>query len=232
MSISDAELSAVTAEVDAWASKNVRALDALSEEHRAAIDELEGNSSSLSQQQLELDDALSHRSDAAKQAQRVVAGLVSQLEQLDVEQQQLPAKRAEIERVIDQESQSLASVQRAITEQEATGERRSVELAKGTSMYRKWLGLAFERVGEDRLRLDLKHVDPSSPERSFSFEVYVDAKNIYHVDKCDPPTPGLAQLVAHLNETNNFAEFVRTVRRKFQESVPGREGAPAIVTQP
>lgn len=126
----------------------------------------------------------------------------------------------------------LATLERAIAEQEVAGERRSQELAKGTSMYRKWLGLTFERVGDDRLRLDLTHVDPSSPDRPYSFEVFVDANNAYHVDKCSPTLPGLPALVARLNETNNFAEFVRTVRRKFQETVPGREGAPQTITQP
>jgi hypothetical protein len=126
----------------------------------------------------------------------------------------------------------LSTLEQAIAEQEAAGERRGQELAKGTAMYRRWLGLAFERVGEDRLRLELTHVDPSSPERPFSFEVFVDRTNVYHVSKCEPALPGLAQLVGRLNETNNFAEFVRTVRRKFQESVPGREGAPPTITQP
>lgn len=126
----------------------------------------------------------------------------------------------------------LATLERAIAEQEVASERRAAELAKGTSMYKRWLGLTFERVGDDRLRLDLTHVDPSLPERSFSFEVFVDANNLYHVSNCSPPLPGLPLLVSRLNETNNFAEFVRTVRRKFQESVPGREGAPPTITQP
>lgn len=226
------------------------------------MDALKENSSSLAQEQAELNDALDRRSDAAKQAQRVAARLASQLDHLNFAQQQLPAKRAEAEREIDQETQSvrarrapaarapprgltcaarpprrppahaqLATLERAIAEQQAASERRGVELAKGKSMYRKWLGLTFEH-GDDRLRLDLTNIDPSEPARRFWFEVHVDANNAYHVEKCEPALAGLPALVSRLNETNNFAEFVRTVRRKFQETVPGREGAPPTLTQP
>lgn len=106
-----------------------------------------------------------------------------------------------------------------IAEQEALTEKRSLELAKGTTMYRRWLGLGFERVGEDRLRLELTHIDAAQPSRVFSFEVFVDKSNTYHIERCTPEILSLADLVKTLNETNNFSQFVRTIRREFQALV-------------
>mgnify|MGYP003683945775 CR=1 FL=1 len=106
-SIPEAELGAVAAELDAWVVSKVATFDALTEGHRSAIEALNENSSLLAQQQAELDEALGRRSDAAKHAQRVASRLSAQLEQLNLEQQQLPAKRAQVEREIEHESHSV-----------------------------------------------------------------------------------------------------------------------------
>jgi chromosome segregation ATPase len=106
-SISEAELNAVTAELDAWAHKSVAGFDALAESHRGASQALKENIGALAQQQLELNDALGRHSNSAKEAQRLGAQLSAQLEQLHVDAARLPAKRADIEAVIDKEAQSV-----------------------------------------------------------------------------------------------------------------------------
>lgn len=217
----EAQLASVTAELDSWASRTVKGYDEVIESHRASVDALKENASALAQEESTLKSQLNDRSAAAAEAQRVASRLAGTLDELNLTQAELPSKRAAIKTSIDELAATKANLERTVAEQESIGEKRTAELAKGTAMYRRWLGLAFERVGEDRLRLDMTHIDPSEPSRAFSFEVYVDAANTYHIEKCSPAVPGLPTLVARLNETNNFSEFVRTVRRAFQENVVG-----------
>ena len=122
------------------------------------------------------------------------------------------------------------------------------------------LGLAFERVGEERLRLTFTNVDATDPMRAFAFQVrcgaprhasargcthprvvamlptvsrpalrhtqhaarcllrqvFVDGANKYHVESCEPPVPGLDELRERLNADNDFARFVREMRKRFK----------------
>eukprot|EP00908_Phaeocystis_cordata_P000661 Transcript_10724.p6 GENE.Transcript_10724~~Transcript_10724.p6 ORF type:complete len:87 (-),score=54.36 Transcript_10724:514-774(-) len=86
-------------------------------------------------------------------------------------------------------------------------------------MYKKWLGLEFERVEDERLRIVFTHVDPQAPTRAFTFYVYVDASDRYHVVRCEPAIPDVQSLVDALNASNDFSAFVRNMRKKFQQLV-------------
>lgn len=54
-------------------------------------------------------------------------------------------------------------------------EGKLAELHKGGALYRSRLGLAFERLEDERLRLTFTNIDPSDAMRQFSFKVFVDA---------------------------------------------------------
>lgn len=102
---------------------------------------------------------------------------------------------------------------------QASKEQKLAELDKGCTLYRTRLGLAFERVGEERLRLTFTSIDPADPLRAFSFQVFVDGGDKYHVESCSPPLASLASLVDTLNANNDFSAFVRNVRKGFKTLV-------------
>ena len=54
-------------------------------------------------------------------------------------------------------------------------EGKLAELHKGGALYRSRLGLAFERLEDERLRLTFTNIDPADAQRQFSFKVFVDA---------------------------------------------------------
>jgi hypothetical protein len=95
------------------------------------------------------------------------------------------------------------------------------ELTKGISFYRR-LGLDFEKINDDRLRLVFAQIDPAAPDRKFGFSVRVTDPDVYEVDDCVPPVPGLGELLREVNTTNDFAKFVLQMRHKFKQLV----GAP------
>ena len=55
--------------------------------------------------------------------------------------------------------------------------------------------------------------------RSFAFQVFVDGGDKYHVESCEPLVQGMDELLGTLNRDNDFSAFVRSMRRRFKESV-------------
>ena len=85
----------------------------------------------------------------------------------------------------------------------------------GSALYKK-LGLDFERVENDQLRLCFTQVDAARPQREFSLQVRVDANDVYHVTRVEPGVAALPALVEELNATNDFSRFVRSMRAAFK----------------
>ena len=95
------------------------------------------------------------------------------------------------------------------------------ELTRGVSFYKR-LGLEFEKIHDERLRLVFTQIDALDPTRKYAFNVRVsDADESYSVDGVEPPLAGVDALVAQLNEGNDFSTFVQLMRRKFVEAAAG-----------
>jgi hypothetical protein len=97
----------------------------------------------------------------------------------------------------------------------------SVEaLALAMRLYKR-IGLGIKKLpgGKSELKVMLRLIDPSKPEREFSFVVHIDDNELYHIRDVRPPVSGLELLVAQLNDSNDFSGFVRSMRKRFQQSV-------------
>jgi len=94
-------------------------------------------------------------------------------------------------------------------------EYKMSELERGVSLFQKWLGLDF-KTSDGILRLNFTHVDPERHDRKFSVAVMVDENNQYQVFECSPQIVTIDTLVERLNDCNDFAWFVQTVRREFK----------------
>lgn len=92
------------------------------------------------------------------------------------------------------------------------------ELSRGISFYRR-LGLDFEKINDDKLRLVFTQIDPSDPDRQFRFNVRITDADVYEVEGCDPPVPGLDALIKELNAANDFSRFVQLMRQRFKQLV-------------
>ena len=78
-----------------------------------------------------------------------------------------------------------------------------------------WLGLDFQRIGQDQLKLNMTNIDRNDPDRIFSFAVQIDPNDQYHVILCEPQLPNVDGLVGELNSNNDFSKFVRSMRKAF-----------------
>lgn len=92
------------------------------------------------------------------------------------------------------------------------------ELTKGIEFYKR-LGLSFEKITEDNLRIVLTQIDHANPGRRFTFTVRMSADERYDVVECDPPVAALQQMLAQLNADNDFSKFVQLMRREFKALV-------------
>lgn len=98
---------------------------------------------------------------------------------------------------------------------EADARHQLSELTRGIACYRR-LGLDFEKLGDDRLRLVFTQVDARDPDRAFSFCVRVTDSDAYEVDDVTPAVGELPALVRTLNDGNDFSRFVQAMRRAFK----------------
>jgi len=90
------------------------------------------------------------------------------------------------------------------------------ESTNGAEFYKSRLGLDFEKIEDSSLRFCFTKIDLLNPEKRFIFSVSVDGNDVYRVVECNPKIEGLLSLVEKLNITNNFAEFMQSMRRQFQ----------------
>ena len=95
-------------------------------------------------------------------------------------------------------------------------EYKTNELTLGRDFYRKYLGLDFQRVDDDRLRFVFTKIDPNAFERQFVFGVFIDQHNRYQLVECEPRIDNTEALLDELNDTNNFSAFVQQIRAKFR----------------
>ena len=111
---------------------------------------------------------------------------------------------------------ALVAANHALADGERRRQWRVDELAKGAALYKK-LGLDFERVENDQLRLCFTQIDSRAPAREFSLQVRVDANDVYHVTRVEPSVgEALPRLVEELNASNDFSRFVRSMRAQFK----------------
>jgi hypothetical protein len=78
---------------------------------------------------------------------------------------------------------------------------------------------------DDRLiiicRFRFTELDPKDPARQFSFLLDADLDEAYDVQECDPPLDSrtLEAISDRFNESDDMSEFIRGMRRAFQETL-------------
>uniref|UniRef100_A0A7S3PMG5 Kinetochore protein SPC25 n=1 Tax=Aplanochytrium stocchinoi TaxID=215587 RepID=A0A7S3PMG5_9STRA len=92
------------------------------------------------------------------------------------------------------------------------------QLTRGMKLY-KMLGLNFEKVSDDWLKLTFTQIDPNDHSREFFFVVFVDQRDKYHIQEISHSVGDIQSLVDDLNESNDFSRFVRQMRKRFKELV-------------
>ncbi|WWC71566.1 uncharacterized protein I206_105524 [Kwoniella pini CBS 10737] len=81
------------------------------------------------------------------------------------------------------------------------------------------IGLRVEAVKRDLLMIRFTLLDPTDPQREFSFLIDI-SKQDYSVPNCDPPLANLPDLLQQLNHDREFFAFIKRVRKSFRALIP------------
>lgn len=113
--------------------------------------------------------------------------------------------------------------------QEARRNKENVELSKQTTIddltrgivNYSYLALFFEKAQDEALRFVFTHIDPSDPEKRYSFVLQTDDEDNYQIHECEPrlPTETTRRLLEELNEKEDMSAFVRKTRQAFVASL-------------
>jgi len=139
-----------------------------------------------------------------------------ELERKSTQEGLLPPEQQRLQRTLEQQQQILAQRESVLQQAQQQKDTRLSELQRGCDTYRGFLGLDFERVGDERLRLIFTQIDERNPKRVFCFQVFVDPNDHYHIERCEPTIPAIDALTESLNSSNDFSAFVRGMRREFK----------------
>ncbi|WBW71380.1 Ndc80 complex subunit Spc25 [Schizosaccharomyces osmophilus] len=88
--------------------------------------------------------------------------------------------------------------------------------------WQDYLGLRMEGVHEEVIRFVFTNIDEKNWDKPFSFQI-----NLSHIDyevtHCRPPLLILDDLVKKLNQSRDFYQFLRDIRKGFIDYHKGRE---------
>ena len=139
-----------------------------------------------------------------------------ELERKSTQEGLLPPEQQRLQRTLEQQQQILLQRDSGLQQAQHQKDQRLNELQRGCDTYRNMLGLDFDRVGDERLQLIFTQIDERNPKRVFTFQVFVDPNDHYHIERCEPMVPNVEHLVDALNTSNDFSAFVRKMRREFK----------------
>jgi hypothetical protein len=202
-------------EVDRWADGMKENINSVEAQHVEVMRECRDAVPPLEAEKLAIEQSSATASKELAEQDSECAAIAAEAAALKAQLTALPAELDTLTRLESEAKAALESERSALTDAEAQGAHESRELTKGVVFYKK-LGLEFHRMGDDRLKLIFTMVDAASPEREFSFDVYVNGEDVYEVEQCEPAVPTLPELLAKVNADNDFSAFVRAMRQQFK----------------
>ncbi|CAK8562218.1 unnamed protein product [Lathyrus sativus] len=141
-----------------------------------------------------------------------IASAKARVGNLDTSIQEVRARKQEYTALLSEQSLALTASEAKLNESiEYTNETR-----EAISWYNRVLG--FHVKGGRGVKFTFKNINVKNPNEEYTFIVSHD-KNTYTLLSCEPPLDGIEELVLELNKTNGLFEFVKAMRKKFQETL-------------
>merc|ERR1711934_348360 len=213
----EAEISEARASMDEWKESHLVALNAAQEGAVRDADSSEETIKRLYKEEQELlgkakQMALEHGVEHEK-----LLEIDQEIAELQCRMQTLPAILQEQNAMIEGQRKKVADLRKALIKAEKDAAHNMTEKRVGQTIFQERLGLKFERVADDNLRVVFNNIDPNDPRKEFWFAVAVDAQNVYQINEkqCKPYVESLPQMLSELNQSNDFGGFVRQMRSQF-----------------
>jgi len=208
-------------QIESYLTSQAAAVTKAQQEHELLMRDMEAKIQRLRKEELDADSRRSDLSGQYSTERRQLAEKQAELASLERARGSLPAD-VEAGKAREEAAQLQLSQTRAEYERrEAESRYELQELTRGLECYQR-LGLSFEKLSDDRLRLVFTLIDAADPNRRFFFTVRMNDSDAYTVDECSPPIDAMADMVRALNENNDFSKFVQLVRKEFKRIAGAR----------
>lgn len=214
------DITETQARLDKWLENSRADLEGLEMRHEKALAEMVAERATLLARQAELKGKTDEGTRISEQRQETLKAIEAEIARLKEKEADLP-QELQLARAREKELQEiLASKRAALSELSSRQGDYINDLTRGVVMY-KHLGLDFERADDNKLRLIFTQLDATNPSREYFFSVHIDEADRYRVEECDPTldTAMVDGLVAELNQANDFAVFVKKMRRAFKATI-------------
>lgn len=142
--------------------------------------------------------------------------LEEESENLQRQYREMPERLSELRTKEEMARRKLSHLSTEVQQHSKETNQMNNDLTYGIIAFKKRLGLDFQRLGANRLKLSFTQVDPRNHSLVFSFSIHVDETDKYNMIDCSPAVSGTEELLATLNSSNDFSEFVRAMRCKFR----------------
>lgn len=210
------KLSESIAKLETFATGTVRQLEHTVEEHGRFLFVARKRIKELKKEQSELRVKAASMEEEMRREGNLFDAVNADLAKLREKSRGLPAQLREIREREDEIRREVLKIEAEVEKHISENDRTNNDLTQGVIAFKTRLGMDFERIGQDQLKINLTQIDPSDPKRVFAFAVHIDPSDKYHVILCDPPLNNTDDLVHELNTSNDFSLFVRRMRRSFK----------------
>lgn len=214
------ELDKTNALFGRWAGAQKDWLSGADAEARRVAEETESTAQALAETDRQLESSRPIN-EAIKASQRKeIEQTLAQTEAQRRQCRQLEQALAEATMEEEKASQTLQQARHEHDTKKAKLEQALKDLTHGTKFY-ALLGLEFQKADGDKMRFVFTQLDRLQPQRTASFQVLVDANNLYQLVETSPSLDPMAldELVRTLNASNDISAFVFRMRRLFQAAM-------------
>ena len=215
------ELSAARLEVDRFVSNHESGLSQREAAFRKKTETYEESKKALSEDMGGLEVRAKEAQELHEQQKKGIAECRSEIAQLRVEEQSLPAHVEVLKAEESKQLENIAAATASANEKQREHKFELNQLTRGIVFYKR-LGLELESVEpsddeEGRMLMAFTRVDPYDPDRAFTLTLGVNEHNEFEFIESTPALTGIAELCANLKATANLTRFTVGMRHKFKE---------------
>lgn len=146
--------------------------------------------------------------------------LESELAKVQAEQNSLPTLISEVKAMLSVEQQAAEAEAQEISIRELSQDKSLSGIKSTLVMYKERLGLYLQQNKDSgSLEIGFRHINKDDPDQQYKVTVRILEDNLFQVLSCEPKINSLEDLVDTLNADNDFAAFIRNIRRAFVNSL-------------
>lgn len=146
--------------------------------------------------------------------------LESELAKVQAEQNSLPTLISEVKAMLSVEQQAAEAEAQEISIRELSQDKSLSGIKSTLVMYKERLGLYLQQNKDSgSLEIGFRHINKDDPDQQYKVTVRILEDNLFQVLSCEPKINSLEDLVDTLNADNDFAAFIRNIRKAFVNSL-------------